>query len=421
MKIFFKKLLNKNNIILAVIIFFAISVRFYNFSNRVTFWSEQARSLIVSANYINDKPTLLGQEYFRTDSNGHKLFAGAVFNYSLVPLLIIFNYDPISITAFFAILNVFTGIVIYLTVKKMSKNESLALLSTLLFLFSDVMIYHSLFIWILNYLPLIGILTIFFLWSFHKNSTRKNVFWLGILTGLGISMQYLYISFAAIVFVAIAVKSKTKFRDIAIFLLGALLGNLPMIIFDIRHNFYHLVTLWQYTKDTMKGNSDAGFNYYYLLPVWPLFSLFAAKILQKISNSGKLLMLIVIALYVYINLTSSMISFTHPTGMPTGLTTYDISRSSQTIADDVNGDFNVAEVMDFDKRAYVLRYFIEFKYNKKPLSEIAYRDLTNLYVLAPENFDFKKSDTWEINASIFRKYNLLSNTGRGYAIYKLQK
>lgn len=97
----------KNYLILFSIFFVAFVIRFYNFSDRFTFGPEQARSLMVSSNYIQDKPSLLGQEYFRSNSYGHKLYTSAVFNYTLVPLLLAPNYDPVLITVYFVLLFIF--------------------------------------------------------------------------------------------------------------------------------------------------------------------------------------------------------------------------------------------------------------------------------------------------------------------------
>ena len=178
MKNFLKNYLTKTNLLLILIFIVATGVRFYNFSNRVTFWSEQARSLIVSANYIKVKPSLLGQEYFRQDSNSHIIYSGALFNYSLVPLLIVSNYDPVRITAFFAVLNLVTGLVLYLVVKKIF-GDKIAIISTILFLFNDFMIYHSLFIWNYNYLPIVGILTLFFSWRYICERNELDIFLIG--------------------------------------------------------------------------------------------------------------------------------------------------------------------------------------------------------------------------------------------------
>ena len=172
MKNYFKTFITKNNLILIAILVLACVPRFYNFPNRVTFWTEQARSLVVSANYIKEKPSLLGQEYFRQDSNSHIIYSGALFNYSLVPLLVISDYDPIKVTIYFAILNILTGLVVYLVTKNIINNK-VAILASVLFLFNADMIYHSLFIWNYNYLPLVGILLFYYCFRYIKSKESK--------------------------------------------------------------------------------------------------------------------------------------------------------------------------------------------------------------------------------------------------------
>lgn len=406
--------------LLAAVFIISFFVRFYNFPNRVTFWSEQARSLVVSANYIKEKPSLLGQEYFRVDSNGHKLFTGALFNYSLVPLLLIADYDPVVITVYFALLNIFTGFAVYWVVKKIF-NSKLALVSAAFFLFNDLMVYHSLFIWNYNYLPLMGILSAYFAWLYMKIPKKRYVFALGFVSGIGTGLQFLFAPLAFLILIFSVYRSKNKIRDLTVFLLGMVLGNFPMVLFDLRHNFYHFKTLWQYTLDTLKGASDADFSYYYLLPLWPAFAVLAGALFLKITKLNKLFGMLAVILFLYLNLNSQKISFVKPLGMPEGLTVKSLDQASKIISDDASGDFNVSEVLDFDKRAYVLRYYTEFKYGKKPLGEIEYADINSLYVLAEEDYGFEKSGVWEINAGGPYKISNLSSIGAGYAVFKLQK
>ena len=107
--------------------------------------------------------------------------------------------------------------------------------------------------------------------------------------------------------------------------------------------------------------------------------------------------------------------------MPEGIITSDIDKASKIVASEVSGDFNVASVLDFDKRAYVLRYFTEYKYGKKPLGETQYQNIGQLYVLSQKGHNFDESDVWEIYAGGKYKINLLSEVGEGYAVYKLTK
>lgn len=418
MKKFLEKIISKENVIFFVILALAVLVRFYNFSNRVTFGPEQARSLVTSAKYIREKPSLLGQEYFRVDGNGHKIYSGAVFNYLLVPLILISDYNPVTITAFFTILNLATGIVIYFVAKKIF-NRRVAIFSMILFLFNDMMVYHSLFIWNYNLLPLVGIITIYYLAKQNKEHKSINIFILGILSGFGISLQLLYLFVALAVYVFTILKSKKKLPDSAIFAVGVILGNLPMVLFDVRHNFYNFTALWGYAINTFKGVSDASFSYYYLLPFWPAAAIVAGYLLSKIYKFNKVLPFVLLTIYIFINISSTKISFQKPLGMPKGLVTADIARASKMIALDANTNFNVTEDLDFDKRAYVLRYYVEYVYGKKPLGEEDYVNPPVIYALLEKGYNFEKSRTWEIYAGGPYKTTRLSDIGEGYELYKL--
>ncbi len=420
MKNFLKNLQKKTDWALVLILVLSIFVRFYNFNNRVTFWSEQARSLMVSSSYIKEKFSLLGQEYFRVDSNGHKIYSGAVFNYTLVPLLLISNYDPVAITGFFAILNILTGLVIYFVVKRFF-SKSLAHLSTFLFLFNSTMIYHSLFIWNYNLLPLIGIVSLYLLFLCQEKLKTKYLFWLGVVSGVGVSIQILYLPIAILTWILAIKKSKNRLKDTSVFAMATIIGNLPMVIFDLRHDFYQSRTIIQYILDTLSGKSDASFSYYYLLPFWPILSILAGSLFIKLFSKNKYLYILVIVLYLYINLNNSNINFRSPTGMPSGLITSDIDNASMVIASDATTNFNVSEVLDFDKRAYVLRYFLQYKYNKKPLGELDYQTLGILYVLAQKDYNFEGSDVWEIKTNWPYDVNKTSDIGEGYSLFKLTK
>lgn len=418
MKKLSKVLLNKNFVLVVFIFAVAFFVRFYNFPDRVTFWSEQARSLMVSADYLN-KPSLLGQEYFRQDSLNHVIFAGAFFNYSLVPLILISKFDPIKITSFFALFNLLTGLAVFVAAKKMF-NEKVAVISLFLFLFNDFMVYHSLFIWSYNYLPFVGVLILYFSWRFRTTKDAIDIFLVGFFCGLGISLQYMFAFFAVAVFIANIWKGKHLLKDSLIFAMGIFLANLPLIIFDFRHNFYQTRTLLQYFVDTLKGKSGQGIAYYYFLPFWPVVAIAAAKLVDRLTKNNYAITAL-LTIYFVLNIASSKISLSSPTGMPSGITTKDIDNAAKRIAHDAEGGFNVSEVLDFDKKAYVLRYYLQYVYGKKPLDEASYSNINLLYVLSPKDYNFRNSNVWEVNAG--GKYNteLLSGVGNGYAIYKLTK
>lgn len=411
----------KKYLLVFSILILAIFVRFYNFSNRVTFGPEQARSLVVSAEYIKDKPSLLGQEYFRTNSLGQKLFTSAIFNYSLVPLILLFNYQPLPITAFFAFLNILTAIVFYLVVRKIF-NEKLAVITLALFSFSYLMIYHSMFIWVLNYMPLIGILTFYYLYKVYKRKTNlKEIFLLGVLSGVGFGLEYLYALAILIVLFVLFKYSKNKFKTFLVFIIGGAVGDFPQVIFDLRHNFYHLRTLLQYSLDTFNGVSDAGFIYYHFLHFWPLFILIISYIVYKVFKRNKMLGLGLIIIYLIFNFKSVLINFDKPTGMFEDLTLNKLLKTSQIIAEKSNENFNIVTLYDFDTRAYTLRYLTKYIYNKNPMGIIDYPSSPEIFALTKSDYNFNGTIPWEL--TFLKPYNIevLEKVTDNINLYKITK
>lgn len=406
-----------------LILLTAVFVRFYNFENRINFGPEQGISLSVSGSYIKDKFSLLGQEYMRATSEGHVLFTSALFDYSLVPLQLLFNFDPVPITGFFALLNIFTGLVILWIVKKMI-NLTAGIFSLIIFLFNSYMIYHSLFIWIVNYLPLIGILSFYLLYLLTRNrnsSDRKKIWWtvsLGILSGIALGLEYAYGVTFALIFIYLLVISRNKVRDLLILVLSVIIGTFPLFVFDLKHNFYNLISLGQFLSENKGG---VGFPYYHYLHLWSIFALILGLIVYWIYRRSKFLAVMLIFIYLFVNLTSQRISFSKALGMNEAFTIKNWDRAAAVIALDKPQNFNVAALLDFDSRANPLRYFLKFRYDKRPFDFEHYKEAEALYVLASSNYDFDKAIAWEID--VYRPFKVitLGKIDSNYAVFKLTR
>lgn len=388
---------NKINYFLILIITSAIIVRFYDYGNRINFWSEQARSLIVASQYL-EKPSLLGQEYFRTTSTGHKLFASAYFNYSLLPLLVLTGYNPLLITVYFSLLNIITGVVVYWVTKKILKDDVPAMIAILIFLFNSYMIYHSLFIWILNYLPLIGILSLYYFWQLKITGKSKYAFLLGLLSGIGFGLEYLFLLFAAGLLVLSLIFVKNRILNTIVFATGGIVGVLPMLIFDLKHDFYHMSTLYRFAIDVFSAKQPgAQLIYYHFLHFWPLVIIIAALLLSKLYLRSKWWVLLLLLVYLFVNLFSPKVSFTKALGMPENLSYIELIKAVSYIRDQNPDNYTVASTLDFDKRAYVIRYMLQYYYQTKlPHNVEDYKSPRTIFILTTSDFDIEKSDIWEI-------------------------
>jgi len=417
-----------------LVIGLAIFIRFYNFPSRINFGPEQAMSLIVTGEYLNEKVTLLGvPSTQRITSEGHIIFSSPFFNYSLMPLEKFFNYDPIPITGYFTLLNIFTGLVTFLILSKIS-NRRVAFFSLILFIFNEYMIFHSLFIWIVNYLPLIGILTFYFLWEFKDKNKPKYPLLLGLLSGIAFGLEYMYFLTAVLVLIVLASFSKNKLRDVLLFLIGFAVANFPIILFDVKHNLYYLRTFLQYFEDTIKNPGQSRLAYYQFLQFWPILAFLGGLIIDlfysrfaKFRNIcsrllGYMVIVAFVVLYVIFNLTSKKVSFVNAVGMSAGFNIIKLDVAARVISLDCPKDnFNVAMLLDFDSRAHPLRYLLNYRYRLKPKGIEQYSDIDTLYVIASSNYNFGEALAWEVKTFAPFKVHILKEIDQNYFVYKLVK
>ncbi len=380
-------------------------------------------SLITTGQMIKEKPSLLGEAYIqRTTSSGLFLFHSALFNYSLIPLELIFRFDPLPITIFFTFLNFFTGFLIYFFVKKIT-NPVVGWFSTFLFLFNAKMIHHSLFVWTLNYLPLIGLLSLWQMWIlFKKRKALLPILFLGILSGVGFGLQYVYAISAFLIFLYILLFSKKKILGVVLYFLGAAIGDLPMILFDIKHNFYHLNSLYQYFLDSQSHKVAAFYTYYQFLNFWPLFAIVAGLLLWMIFKRNKIVVVALLLGYLFFNLVSPFTRIFSGGLKPEEVTLADTKKVASLIAKtNPPTKFNVAVLLDFDTRANPLRYILTYQHNLKPQPVENYNDIDALYVLSLKDYDMQQPRVWELQTYLPYKINFLDAPTSNHLLYKLTK
>ena len=401
----------------------AFFVRFYDYSNRLVFGPEQSMSLITTGEYIKEKFTFLGEPYIqRMTSHSHYLFHSAVFNYALVPLEIIFNYSPFLITISFTLLNIATGFLIYMLVKK-EIGIIPAWFSSCLFLLNSKMIHHSLFIWSLNLLPLVGLLSIYYLWKLFKEKNKLSfLFILGLLSGIGFGLQYVFAFSALATFLLVILFSKKKLLSGLLFLLGSAIGIFPMIIFDLRHNFFHLSTLYQYFLDLQRGSAGGFYTYYQFLNLWPLAAIVGGLILSLVYKINKPVTVLLLVCYIFFQVVSPFSKLTTGKITPQDITLNNLEGIAETISKDNPPEkFNIAMLLDFDTRAHPLRYMLTFKHNLKPQVVTNYNNIDALYVLAPKEYDVINPAVWELRTYLPYKVELLDSPTDNHKLYKITK
>lgn len=406
-----------------ILCMFAVGIflRLYNFENRLIFGPEQGISFLTSAGNL-EKFSLLGEtNLIRTTSAGHIPFHGAVYSYLLLPLLVIFNYRVLPVTLAFCLLNIFTAY-IFLRISEKMFGKTIAAFSLFFFLFSDIMIHHSLFAWIVNPTPLLGVLTLwclFLLWQ--KRDRLSPVFWIGTMSGLGFGFQNFYLFFAGLLFILLISLTKKKIQSVIVFLFGVILGSLPTVIFDLRHDFYHTRTFFQYFLDVLAGKSSGDSSYYNFLYLYPYLYIIYAFISKRLLHVWKPLALIPVTLFLYFSFTSPLFNLHQSVGMAPGITLKSLEMAASTIASTAPKNFNVATLWDFDTRAYPLRYLLKYYYGKTAQPVEEYKNLDALYVFAPEKYDIANPQVWELQSYLPYQTKDLVSPATNYHLYQLTK
>ena len=202
------------------------------------FLSDQGRDAIIIKRIITFEhfpaigaPTSIGQ-----------VFLGPFYYYLVSPFLALFNYNPVGLAFGVAFLSIIGLIASYIAVKH-ELNKKTALLFFILAGFSYIQIENSRFSWNPNLLPIFSFFTLYFFYKTLKD--KKYLFAVLFGSFLSFCLQLHYLSILLIIpilFFSISHLLKTKKKTAFILqticaFFSFLFWNIPLILFDIRHNF----------------------------------------------------------------------------------------------------------------------------------------------------------------------------------------
>jgi 4-amino-4-deoxy-L-arabinose transferase-like glycosyltransferase len=168
---------------------------------------------------------------------------GPFYYYFIAPWLLLFRFNPLGLAfgvAFFSSLYLLLN---YFLVKDLFDKKT-ALISIILITFSSVLIDSSRYSWNPNLLPLFTLLTVYFL--IKSCQANKILFYLltGAFLSFAIQLHYLALFLISPILIRLIIqiievkdeRKKTIFNS-CLALFSFLFFSLPLLIFDLRHNF----------------------------------------------------------------------------------------------------------------------------------------------------------------------------------------
>lgn len=207
----------------------------YHLEQKVSFGWDQERDANVIWQIIKEgKLTLIGPRAVSEDS----FFLGPFWYYLLLPFYLLFNLDPIGIGVFGVILQSATLLTFYLVGKQLF-GEKVGLISAYLYLPMGAIV-----VWNPILIPLFSLILLYLFISVSKGK-KEFIPITFFLTGLSLQIHFQSIFFVIPLIISLIFNNKVSKSSREIFIgIGLfLLTFLPILLFDIRHNFLNFFGL----------------------------------------------------------------------------------------------------------------------------------------------------------------------------------
>lgn len=227
-----KQILKNKEIILITLL--GLFLRFYKIKERFFWGTEQSLSLWPIVRLFEEKKlTLIGIHLLNYKS---ALFRPPFFIYIFALPLKIFNFNPFVLEVIFALIGLLVIILIYLSAEKIF-GKLTAIISSLLYATSFSIINIDKNVWTITPIAVTSAAIIFFLTKIFGKSKRQLTYFLiiGFLVGLGFSFHFQTTIILTVLLLLLS--KKHDFKKTAVFLIGALFSLLPIILFNLRHDF----------------------------------------------------------------------------------------------------------------------------------------------------------------------------------------
>lgn len=221
----------KSNIFLiALISFFALFVFLLKQNEGYTFeWDQSDDASKVFSIIQQKKPLLIGPRV----SSDNGFFVGPYHYYYLLPFYILTKGDPVAGSYAVVFINILTTLISFFLIRKIS-NQKVAILSSFF-----ISICLGKICWNAMYAPLIAIVAFYVCYQaiYNKFSFPLAMFFAGFISNIHLVPISLV---PTIIFSFFISKNKPKIKDIFLGLLCFCIPFIPLMVFDLRHDFLNL-------------------------------------------------------------------------------------------------------------------------------------------------------------------------------------
>lgn len=377
-------------VILWAVIF--VGLRGYRLEERINFSMDQGMSMSRAKEiWDNRELTLLGPPASPTVEGKH-FFHGPLTYYLLAGLGRIGGWEPINIAREWIILSVVSAGFLYLAVKKVwgsaKQTGKAAGIAIWMWTLLPPAIEYSFLIWNPSLLMLI-VPVIMWGWSeVREKPTKMNVLGWGWLLGLAMQCHFQAMLLAGLGGMWM-IKNGARRKMMGWWIAGLGMGYAPLIIFEVRNNFYNLKTISEWIM--RGGSSNFEWQWFYFVEWLPIAVVLVARLAEK-KKLAVVSMLAVIGVWAVVTATTGK-----GNGMPKDWNYGDLKKVAEILQGRINNEekFNVVNLLSGDTRFYPLRYLLEIEGIKSmPIDK--YKESKRVYVTAYKTEEVNEKRVWEL-------------------------
>jgi 4-amino-4-deoxy-L-arabinose transferase-like glycosyltransferase len=267
-----KILTNKINLFLILILVVAAFLRLYRVADYMTFLGDEGRDALVVYNILHGNLTLLGP----TASVGG-FFLGPIYYYFMAPFVWLFNYHPAGAAIMVGLFGTLTVWFVYKLGKEFF-DVTTGIIAAILYTISPLVIAYSRSSWNPNLMPIFTIFTLYSLYNALQKKSTKLFLLSGFLFGILMQLHYLATFVGVIMFIYIWLfayfSSQLTVKKITVIIkqlltvfLGFLFGWSPFLLFEIRHGFPNIRSIFNFVFHS----GDTGSNGRFISIIWDVF------------------------------------------------------------------------------------------------------------------------------------------------------
>ncbi len=401
--------MNKKFFILGIVLisFLYLSFRLYHLNNLIGFRLDQGVHLLETKTiFDSQKISLIGPMVTSKSFEGRNFFIGSNYYYVLGAIGLISRWDPLIITGFFIFLE-FIFYLFFIFFLKRKFNPFWALLTFVFIALSPYLVIHSRFFWNPHLLIPLSILVLLFSEKYFLEKQIEYLFLAAFFWGFAFACHYSAVLWGLFfLFIFIKSRQSLNLKSYLAVIIGFFLGNLPFFIFEIRHNFYNIKTLFYVFTHSSQSNYSNSHYFVFSLLIFIIFILLS--LLLRIKN--KLISnLILIIIFVSLFLVQAKIFKNYsPLDTIPGWNYPEQQKVADLIVkNDCPRNFNIAATIQGDTRFYDLRYLLNLR-DCNPMPVETYPQAQKLFLVAPPNRPVESEAVWEVNS--FRPFKINKKT-----------